>query len=50
MFVQMSTVAGKTTYACFMFLPPLAMSGSSVGVISPLNAIKYEQVLYTNVS
>ena len=42
-FVQMSTGAGKTL--C-MFLPPLAMSGSSVGVIiSPLNAIMDEQVL-----
>lgn len=47
-FVQMSTGAGKTV--C-MFLPPLTMSGSSVGVIiSPLNAIMDEQVLYTNVS
>ena len=41
-FVQMSTGAGKTL--C-MFLPPLAMSEFSVGVIiSPLNAIMDEQV------
>ena len=46
-FVLMSTGAGKTL--C-MFLPPLAMSGSSIGVIiSPLNVIMDEQVLYTNV-
>lgn len=41
-FAQMCTGAGKTL--C-MFLPPLAMSESSVGVvISPLNAIMDEQV------
>ena len=44
-FVQMSMGAGKTL--C-MFLPPLAMSESSVGVIiSPLNAIMDEQVYTT---
>ena len=42
MFVQMSMGAGKIL--C-MFLPPLAMSESSVGVvITPLNAIMDEQV------
>ena len=44
-FVQMCTGAGKSM--C-MFLPPLAMSHSSVGVvISPLNAIMDEQVCYS---
>lgn len=42
-FIRMSTGGGKTL--C-MFLPPLSVSSSSVGVIiSPLNAIMDEQVL-----
>ena len=41
-FVRMSTGAGKSL--C-MFLPPLAMSGLSIGVvISPLNCLMDEQV------
>ena len=31
-----------------VFVPPLAMSESSIGVISPLNAIMDEQVLTVN--
>ena len=46
-FVQMCTGGGKTL--C-MFLPPLSVSTTSVGVvISPLNSIMDEQVYIVNV-
>lgn len=47
-FIRMSTGAGKSL--C-MFLPPLAMSSSSMGVvISPLNCLMDEQVTIPCVS
>ena len=40
-FVRMATGAGKTL--C-IFLPPLAVSDSAIGVISPLNGLMDQQV------